>query len=275
MKIIAWFAALLLALYLAACTYMFVQQRAIVFNPSQTDVSLAVGSVPRAINATLETTDGEMLKAWWVAPAAGHPVYLYLHGNAGNLEGSFTQPTGRAERFAGLTLEGAGLLALSWRGYGGSSGSPSETGFLQDADAALAWVRQQVPDANIILFGESLGTGVATQLAAREQFAALILDSPFTSIVNVGAERYPWLPVKLLSKDHFDSLSQAAAINEPVMIQHCIDDDVVPYAMGQQLYAALASTEKLFRTVSGRCHVPSIFPQLPLLRELETRFTRQ
>ncbi len=275
MKIIVWLAALLLALYLAACTYMFVQQRAIVFNPSQDDVSLAVDRVPRAINVTLATADGETLKAWWVAPAAGKPVYLYLHGNAGNLVGSFTQPTARAERFAGLTLDGAGLLALSWRGFGGSSGSPSEAGFLLDADTALAWVRQQTPDSSIILFGESLGTGVATQLAAREQFAALILDSPFTSVVNVGAERYPWLPVKLLSKDHFDSISQAANIREPVMIQHCVDDDVVPYAMGQQLYAALASNEKLFRTVEGRCHVPSIFPQLPLLRELETRFTQQ
>lgn len=275
MKIIVWFAALLLALYLTACTYMFVQQRTIVFNPSQADVALAVGSVPRAINVMLDTTDGETLKAWWVAPAAGRPVYLYLHGNAGNLEGSFSQPTGRAERFAGLTLEGAGLLALSWRGYGGSSGSPSEAGFLVDAETALAWVKQQAPDASVILFGESLGTGVATQLAAREQVAALILDSPFTSIVDVGAGRYPWLPVKLLSKDRFDSQAVAGAIQEPVFIQHCIDDDVVPYAMGQRLYAALASTEKMFRTIAGRCHVPSIFPQLPLLRELETRFTPQ
>lgn len=274
MKPVKYLFGIAVALYLAACSYMYLQQRSIVFNPSTEDVAQNVGHVPEASNVTLSTSDGESLKAWWVAPATGRPVYLYLHGNAGTLEGSFSNPHGRAERFTALVAEGAGLLAISWRGYGGSSGSPSEAGFLIDADTALAWLRQQTPDSSFILFGESLGTGIATQLAAREDFAALVLDSPFTSIVDVGAARYPWLPVKTLSKDHFDSLAVAAAINEPVLIQHCTDDDVVPYAMGRQLLAALGSTEKTFRTISGRCHVPSILTQLPLLRELEQRFAR-
>jgi len=273
MKAIKYLAGSAVVLYLAACTYMYLQQRTIVFNPATDDVALNVGHVAGASNVTLSTSDGETLKAWWVAPTAGRPVYLYLHGNAGTLEGSFSNPHGRAERFTALVQEGAGLLAVSWRGYGGSSGSPSEAGFLVDADTALGWLRQQTPASNIILFGESLGTGVATQLAAREDFAALVLDSPFTSIVDVGAQRYPWLPVRALSKDHFDSIAVAAAIREPVLIQHCTDDDVVPYAMGRQLFAALAASEKSFRTITGRCHVPSILPQLPLLREFEQRFT--
>jgi uncharacterized protein len=260
-------------LYVAACTYMYVQQRSIVFNPSTSDVALSVDQVPGASNVTLQTTDGETLKAWWVSPKNGAPIYLYFHGNAGNLVGSFSNPQGRAERFAGLTLEGAGLLAISWRGYGGSSGKPSEAGFLTDAATALTWVREQAPTAKIMVFGESLGTGIAVQLVAQETVAALILDSPYTSIVDIGALRYPWLPVRALSKDHFESLAYAAQISEPVLIQHCNADSTVPYEQGKVLFAALSSSEKLFRTIEGECHVPSILGQVPLLRELEQRFT--
>jgi uncharacterized protein len=268
-------AATIALLYLAACTYMYLQQRSLVFAQSTADVAESVQQVPNASTIMLETADGETLKAWWVAPQAGKPVYLYLHGNAGNLLGSASDPQGRARRFAGLTLEGAGLLALSWRGYGGSSGSPSEAGFHIDAATALAWLRQQVPNNNVLLFGESLGSGVAVQLAARETFAALILDSPYTAIVDVGVLRYPWLPVRLLSKDPFESLAFAKAVTEPVLIQHCDQDPTVPYEQGQRLFDGLASAEKTFRSISGVCHVPSILTQVPLLRELEARFSVQ
>lgn len=260
-------------LYLAACSYMYFRQRALVFDPSPVDVSLGVGSVPRAENQTLLTPDGEHLKSWWIPPTPGHPVYLYLHGNAGNLQGSFTNPAGRAERYTGLSRAGAGVLALGWRGYGGSSGSPSEAGFKTDAETAVDWLHQHSPDAGIILFGESLGTGIAVQLAAQQGIAALVLDSPYTSIVDVGASRYPWLPVRLLSKDPFESLQFAGMVTEPVLIQQCDKDRVVPYSQGRTLYAALGSAEKLFRTVEGICHVPNILPMLPYLRELEKRFT--
>lgn len=274
LKLIKYVAYLAATLYVTACSYMYFQQRSLVFNPGTDDVALSVGEVPSATNVTLTTSDGETLKAWWVAPQAGRPVYLYLHGNAGNLLGSSNKPRERADRFGGLTQAGAGLLALSWRGYGGSSGAPSEAGFHIDAETALAWLRAELPAANIILFGESLGSGVAVQLAAREQFAALVLDSPYTSIVDVGAGRYPWLPVRLLSKDHFESLAHAADVSEPLLVQHCTQDVTVPYAQGQQLFAAIASNEKSFRHVEGNCHVPSIFTHLVLFRELEARFTR-
>jgi fermentation-respiration switch protein FrsA (DUF1100 family) len=256
--------------YIAACTYMYVQQRKIVFEPSTNDVAAVVGEVPGASNVMLEAADGVALKAWWVEPRAGYPIYLYLHGNAGNLVGSFTNPQGRAERFVGLTQAGAGLLALSWRGYGGSAGEPSEAGFKQDAEAALAWIQQRYPDRPIIMFGESLGTSIAMQLAAAHEFGALVLDSPYTSIVDVGQGKYPWLPVRMLSKDHFESLRFASQVTERVLIQHCTQDRVVPYAMGQQLFEALASTDKHFESVEGECHVPSILQHLRLFRELES-----
>ncbi len=267
-------AAVLLTLYLAACSYMYFRQQALVFNPSHDDVALSVGEVPRAENLLLTTPDGETLKAWWVAPLRGRPVYLYLHGNAGNLRGSFNDAHGRAERFEGLTREGAGLLALSWRGYGGSSGSPSEVGFHIDAETAAKWLREQQPDSKVIVFGESLGSGVAVQLAATQEFAALVLDSPYTSIDDVGAGRYPWLPVRLLSKYPFHSETFASQVTEPVLIQHCEGDKVVPYAQGRIMFATLGSSEKLLRTVDGVCHVPSILTEVPFLRELEVRFTK-
>lgn len=273
LKLLKTLAFTVAALYLAACGYMYFQQRSLVFNPGTDDVALSVDQLPRAQLITLPTPDGETLKAWWVEPQAGRPVYLYLQGNAGNLLGSPKDPHGRADRFGGLTLEGAGLFALSWRGYGGSTGSPSEVGLRTDAAAALAWLHEHAPQASILLFGESLGSGIAVQLAAEQQFAALILDSPYTSIVDVGAGRYPWLPVRPLSKDHFESLLHAGDVTEPVLIQHCDHDVTVPYAQGRRLFDALGSAEKTFRVVPGECHVPSIFPQLPLLREFEKRFT--
>jgi len=273
-KILIAVPATLLVLYLAACTYMYVRQRALVFEPSTVDVATEVDSVPHAENVVIDTADGEHLKAWWVAPEPGRPIYLYLHGNAGNLRGSFSNPTGRAERYTALTQAGAGLLALSWRGYGGSSGTPSESGFRTDAESALNWLQQKQSNAAVIVFGESLGTGIAVQLAAAHDFAAVVLDSPYTAIADVGAERYPWLPVRLLSKDPFDSLAYAGKVTEPVRIQHCTQDRVVPYAQGQHLFASLASTDKQFRSVEGVCHVPSILPALAEFRALEQRFTR-
>jgi fermentation-respiration switch protein FrsA (DUF1100 family) len=274
-KILLTLAAVLFTLYVAACGYMYFRQQSLVFNPSREDVALSVGEVPRAENLQLATADGETLKAWWVAPRSGHPVYLYLHGNAGNLRGSFNDPHGRATRFEGLTREGAGLLALSWRGFGGSSGSPSEAGFHVDAETAASWLREQHPESKVIVFGESLGSGVAVQLAAKQEFAALVLDSPYTSIDDVGTGRYPWLPVRLLSKYPFESEAFAPQVTEPVLIQHCREDRQVPYEQGRRMFAALGSAEKLLRTVEGVCHVPSILTELPLLRELESRFTQK
>ncbi len=273
-KFLAMAAVVLLALYLAACGYMYFRQQALVFNPSHDDVALGVGEVPRAENLLLTTADGETLKAWWVAPGEGRPIYLYLHGNAGNLSGSFNDPHGRAARFAGLTGAGAGLLALSWRGYGGSSGSPSEAGFHLDAETAADWLHAQHPDSGVIVFGESLGSGIAVQLAAKQVIAALVLDSPYTSIDDVGAGRYPWLPVRLLAKYPFESEKFAPQVTAPVLIQHCREDRVVPYAQGRLMFAGIGSSEKLLRTVEGVCHVPSILPAVPLLRELESRFTQ-
>jgi fermentation-respiration switch protein FrsA (DUF1100 family) len=253
-----------LGLYLGACALMYVAQRSILFPADTRDVALDVGKVPNARVVELHTADNETIKAWWVPPASEEkPVYLYFHGNAETL-------ASRDGRFTLLTAEGEGLLGVSWRGYGGSSGSPSEEGFRQDALAAYAWLKEQgIAPRRLIIFGESIGTNIALWLSATKDSAALVLDSPYTAIYKLAQQRYPWLPVSLLSRDPMDSMQWVDQIEVPTFVFHCTGDRVVPYAMGQELFTALATNDKRFETIDRECHVPSVQPLMARLRELE------
>jgi uncharacterized protein len=239
------------AIYLAICAYMYAIQRSMLFIPDISDVSGDVGRLAGAEAVTLTSTDGERLNAWWKAPRSERdPVYLYLHGNGANL-------SRRTGRFQSMTNDGAGLLAISWRGYGGSTGSPSEAGLRLDGAAGYDWLVARVPPSRIILFGESLGTGIAIGLAAERQAALLALDSPYASIVDLGAMRFPFLPVALLSRDPLRSIDLAPKITIPVIAQHCTSDWVIPFSESQRLMRAFPSPPD-FSAIEGRCHVPDI-----------------
>lgn len=254
-----------LGLYLTACLAMFLVQRSILFHPDTRDVALDVGRVPDASVVELITSDDETIKAWWVPPADNSPVYLYLHGNAETL-------ASRDLRLGFLSGEGAGVLAISWRGYGGSTGSPSEAGFRLDASTAYEWLMQQgIAPNRVIVFGESIGTGIAVWLSANRDTGALVLDSAYTAIFRVAQQRYPWLPVKLLSRDPLDSLQWADQITVPVLTFHCTGDRLVPFAMGEELLAALASEDKQLVPIDRQCHVPSVQPLMEQFRELENK----
>jgi pimeloyl-ACP methyl ester carboxylesterase len=252
---------LALTAYLGICAYMFAIQRSLVFRPDTSDISSAVSMVPGAEALRLVTNDGERLVAWWKPPAdAARPVYLYLHGNGANL-------ARRAARYNALTANGAGLLALSWRGYGGSTGEPSEAGMRRDAEAGHAWLAGAgIEPRRIILFGESLGTGVATWLAARRPAAGLILDSPYASIVEIGARRYPWLPVRLLARDRFDAVAEAGKVRVPVLASICRNDWLTPSEDALRLMSAFPQPPE-YRIIERRCHVPplseALLPALP------------
>ncbi|MBN8966470.1 MAG: alpha/beta fold hydrolase, partial [Rhizobiales bacterium] len=177
---------------------MYVKQRALMYHPERLRTPPAEAGLPEAQELTLATSDGERVIAWFVPPRGDRPVVLYFPGNAGAL-------SHRAERFRAFAADGFGLLALSYRGYGGSSGSPTESGLIADAEAAYRFAATRYPAERIALWGESLGTGVAVALAATHRVGRVVLEAPFTSAVDIGAQVYWFLPVRHLMKDTFRS----------------------------------------------------------------------
>jgi fermentation-respiration switch protein FrsA (DUF1100 family) len=240
-------------IYLALLICLYLLQRHLLYHPSRNQL------VPEAIGLTgvevvnLATNPGEKLIAWYSPPQDGKPTILFFHGNGGDI-------SGRGERFAFYQQAGFGVLFLSYRGYGESTGSASETGIVADAEAAYDWLAAKgVPADHIVLVGESLGTGVAIQLALRRPIAALALEAPFTSAADVARLSYWWLPVGILMKDQFHSLDRIAKINVPLLIVHGTADGIVPFAMGEKLYAA-AKEPKVLVAVPDGTHV-SIFSE--------------
>ncbi len=222
-------------------------QRKLLYMPTGDHTSPAATGLIGATEDIIVTPDGERLVSWVSQAKPGQPTILYFHGNAGNI-------VWRADRFARLQSAGYGVRMVDYRGFGGSTGSPSEHGLIIDARATYDHMRAEgIAAHNIILFGESLGTGVAVQLAASHPVAAVILDSPFTSAADVGARQYPYLPVRWLMWDQFNSLAHITAIRAPLLIVHGDRDHVVPYQLGAQLFAA-ASEPKQLITLSGEGH---------------------
>jgi fermentation-respiration switch protein FrsA (DUF1100 family) len=251
------------ALFIASCyvgsiTLMYLFQRSFQYFPPRTGFETASAYGLNGFeNVVIRTHDGETLRAWYGAPPKpSAPVIVYLHGNAGTLGD-------RAERFAWFQGEGFGVLALSWRGYGGSTGEPSQTGLLTDGRSALAFLKEKgITQEQLIYFGESLGTGVAVQLAAEPSLlpAAVILDAPFTSAVDVARIRYWFMPVDHLMKDQFRSIDFASKVSAPVFILHGTADRIVPFSQGKMLYAAFPGPKQLFRIENGK-HVEPLNPE--------------
>jgi fermentation-respiration switch protein FrsA (DUF1100 family) len=188
-------------------------------------------------DVTLHSADGVRLHARYVARDPGAPTLLYLHGNAGNL----AERSELLQYFSGL---GANLLALDYRGYGQSDGVPSEAGLYADARAAYAWLRERTPAERIVPMGESLGGGPACELAATDSIGGLILLATFTSVPDMAAHFYPWLPARWLVRTRFDNLSKIGRVRVPKLIVHSRMDEVVPFEMGQRLFAAAAEPKR-------------------------------
>lgn len=208
----------------------------------------------------LTDADGLKFLTWYHAPKKGEKIILYFHGNAGNIGD-------RTSKFLSLVDSGFGVFAISYRGYLGSEGKPSEDGLIKDAEAALEYLREQgYQNSDIVLFGESLGSAVAVQLASKSQFDALILESPFSSITSVAKSKYWFAPVSLMIKDRFDSMKFAPKITSPVLIFHGTADQVVNFSEGKKLFAAINSRKK-FIEVQGAGHLD--FPEEFLVLEIK------
>lgn len=219
-------------IYGVALSGMYLFQRDLQYFPTRRDpVPDAVG-LAEVTRVTLATPDGETL-VLWQSPAQGdRPTILFLQGNAGEV-------ADRADRQAFYQSRGFGTAFLSYRGYGGSTGRPTEAGLLIDAKTAYDHLRGQgIPPDRIVLVGESLGTGPAVQTAAANPVAALVLEAPYSAAVDIARRAYPWLPVGLLMKDQYRSRDHIAAVRAPLLILHGDDDRVIPPGFGQRLYDA-------------------------------------
>ncbi len=223
---------------------MYVFQRALMYFPDTARVAPAQAGLPQAQEVALQSDDGEKLIAWHVPPRGDKPVVIYFQGNAEGLKA-------RVERFTWLTADGTGLLALCYRGYGGSTGKPTEDGLIRDAVAAYDFARARYPAKRIVLFGESLGTGVAVALAAGHEIGGLILDAPFTSAAEVGAAAYPFAPVRWLMKDKFHSDERIGRVSAPLLVLHGEGDSIIPIKFGERLFALAREPKRFARFPQG------------------------
>lgn len=224
---------LAVAAYLVVAVVLVVGQRQILYHPSDLVPRPADFGVPEMTMQRIETADAYRPLAWWAPPRDGTaPVVVWFHGNGGHL-GS------RAGRARLLMDAGYGVLLAGYRYNAGAGGEPSEDGLLADGRAAVEFVRARgVPLDRIVLYGESLGTGVATAMAAEYGAGGLILDMPYSSIADVAQDRYWFLPVRLLLFDTFDSQARMAKVRSPVLLLHGENDRVIPVRFGRKLFAA-------------------------------------
>ncbi len=212
--------------------------------PTPQTIGLAYESIE------VRTEDGETLHGWWVpAPGGGKAArgtVLLFHGNAGNI-------SHRLDYLQMFNRLGYATLAIDYRGYGKSTGSPSEEGTYRDSLAAWNWLVQsrETKPQDIVIAGESLGGGVASWLAARQAPRALILMSTFTSIPDIAAKVYPFLPVRLISRFSYDNVSNLRQIKAPVLIAHSRDDEVIPFDHGRALFAAAAEPKQFLEMRGG------------------------
>lgn len=232
--------------YLGMLVFAYFAQRKFTYFPNPERFTPADAGLDAFREVELPTPDGERLVAWYAPAPPGAATILYFHGNGGGL-------ANRALRFGRYQSAGFGIFILAYRGYSGSTGSPSEKHNI--ADARLAYdhlIKQGIAPADLFLYGESLGTGIAVQTAAVVPVAGVILDAPYTSIVEVGARTFFYLPLNLLMEDRYETKNYIATINTPLLILHGVRDHVIPVDMGRRLYALAREPKRLVEFPEGR-----------------------
>jgi len=218
--------------YAALVGGLYLFQRQLLYFPDRAHPELFGLQQLGVREVTLSTEDGLSLLSWYVPARPGRPVIAYFHGNGGHIGY-------RAERLLRFSREGFGVLMAEYRGYGGNPGTPSEAGFYADGRAALAFLdREGLAADRLVLYGESLGSGVAVALAVEHQIAALVLEAPFTSVAEVAQSHFPYLPASRMVVDRFDSLSRIGKVKAPILVLHGERDRVVPVRYGRALFDA-------------------------------------
>jgi uncharacterized protein len=245
MTVLKWLAFLAVVGYLAGLVVLFFAQRSFIFPIPQTSRTAPdAAGFGAAEEHLLTTADSEKIIVWHVPAKPGHAVVIYFHGN-----GDFL--AGLVGRFRDITSDGTGLVALSYRGYAGSSGRPSEQGLLWDAEAAHAFASARYGADRLVVWGFSLGSGVAVALAADQRIGKLILEAPYTSIPDIAAAAYPFLPVRWLIRDQFRSDQRIARVTAPLLIMHGARDSTISINLGERLFALAHEPKQFVRFPEG------------------------
>jgi uncharacterized protein len=239
MRLLLNVALVVLALYGVVVALFYLGQGALLYPASAQRVSAAQAGLADFADVALATEDGEHIVGWYKPAAAGRTTLLYFHGNGGGL-------LNRRDRARLLTQDGRGLLIVSYRGYSGSTGKPNEAGLATDARAAYDWLAPRAAPERIVLYGESLGSGVAVRLASERKIAGVILDAPFTSTADVAGHHYWYLPVWLL-RDQYRSIDRIHDLRAPLLVMHGDGDGVVPIALGERLFAKAPSAKRFVK----------------------------
>ncbi|MDP2241260.1 MAG: alpha/beta hydrolase [Burkholderiales bacterium] len=250
--------------YAAIVLLLFIFQSRLVYFPQ---IGREIAATPQAYGLEFEsvnitTEDGETLHAWWVPAQDARGTILFFHGNAGNI-------SHRIDYLRMFRKLGLATLIFDYRGYGNSTGTPSEEGTYRDAVAAWRWLTQTrgLGPENIVYVGESLGGAVASGLAEQHAPRALVLLSTFTSAPDLGAQVYPFIPVRLISRFSYDNLARIGRIKVPVLVAHSRDDDIVPFAHGRRIFEA-AGEPKQFLEMRGGHNDGFIFMREEWVRAL-------
>jgi len=220
----------IILVYFVTILFIYFYQRSLLYHPSENNylnekIKFSYEEI------FIETDENIKLKSWFIEKdLKKFKTILLFHGNAGNL-------FNRVYKLNELNKLDLNILIISWRGFSGNEGKPTERNLYHDAEEAVKWLNSRgVNNKNIVLYGESLGTGVATELGKRNIFGGIILESPFTSIAKAAKIYYPYFPINLLLKDRYDSIEKIQSITTPILIMHGKKDNIVPQKMGLELF---------------------------------------
>jgi len=221
---------IIIFIYSLLLVFLYFYQRNLLYHPNVNNYSGDKISV-NIRKIKISTSDNINLLGWYHKKnLQDYKTLIYFHGNAGSLENRIH----KLNHFQDMNIN---FLIIAWRGFSGNNGKPSETGLYEDGRSAIDWIKKKgVEEKNLILYGESLGTGVVTHLAQNRDFGGIILETPFTSMTDAAKKFYPYIPVDLLLKDKFENYKKIKNVSSPLLIMHGEVDQIVPFWMGKKIY---------------------------------------
>ena len=223
------------AIYFVLLIFLYFYQRKLLYHPTVNSYNEINNLIPKIEKVNIPTSDNHKLLGWFHKKDISKKTILFLNGNAGSLEDRIY----KLNHFENFDLN---FLIIAWRGFNGNSGKPSEQGLYDDAKSAVSWLKSiGIKEEKIILYGESLGAAVVIEIAQNKKFAGIVLESPFTSMVEIGKKYYPIFPVSFLLKDRYESINKIKKIYFPVLVMHGKKDSIVPFEMGKKIYTSANS----------------------------------